>query len=131
MRRWIVSVVGLVLAAGGAAAQESVDRTVKANARTAVGGIFTFWQHSCEQSMIPDPKLSKAPANGRVEIEKHRLTMRKPHPCDGRELSGPVFFYTPAKGFKGVDQFTVEYPFSTNDVSAPIQRSSTYRITVQ
>jgi hypothetical protein len=132
MARWLFLVtVALAVPLGGLSAQEVVERTVKANSRTAVGILLSHWEGTCEQAAIPDAKLGAMPKNGRAEIEMHRITLSKPHMCEGRQWSGPAIFYTPAKGFKGSDRFVVEFPFASNEVSAPVMRSTTYSITVE
>jgi hypothetical protein len=113
------------------AAAETVERTVKANTLTAVGGIFTYGVQSCLQGAIPDAKVGREPKNGRVVVRMHQTILGKDTNCAGRKVSGPIFIYTPNRGFKGVDEFTVEYPFAKSESSSPTLMSTTYRLTVK
>lgn len=121
----------LIASAMGTGAAETIERTVKANTLTAVGGIFTYGVESCAQGAIPDAKVGKPPQNGRVVVRLHQSTLGKETNCAGRKVSGPIFIYTPNRGFRGVDEFTVEYPFARSEGSSPTLRSTTYRLTVR
>jgi hypothetical protein len=124
--------VFLTLALGAsAAAAETVERTVKANTLTAVGGIFTYGVQSCLQGAIPDAKVGQPPKNGRVVVRMHQTILGKETNCAGQKVSGPIFIYTPNRGFRGIDEFTIEYPFARSESSAPAAMSTTYRLTVQ
>jgi hypothetical protein len=52
--------------------------------------------------------------------------------CPGLKVNGPVFVYAPKRGFTGVDEFTVEYPWRrSSDELIGTKITSTYCITVK
>ena len=130
MRRILVSLALGACFIAGVASAETIERSVKANARTPVGGIFVYWVQACTQGAIPDPRISDAPKNGTVEIEMRQVRLTKETNCTGN-VKGPVFVYAPKKGFKGKDEFTVEYPYARSESSPPILMNKTYRLTVE
>jgi hypothetical protein len=130
MYRAFAVLAGLILVAGSASAQ-TVDRTVKANASTAIGGFFGYEVDTCYPSDIPDVKVKQAPANGTLRIMPHETTLGKDSRCAGKKVRGLAYVYTPKKGFKGSDEVALDLPWSSNDISIPTIRTYTYRITVQ
>ena len=75
MRRVAIVLTGLALLAGPASA-ETVERTVKANARSAIGGFFGYEVDTCYPSDIPDVKVRQAPGNGTIQIIPPRTGAR-------------------------------------------------------
>jgi hypothetical protein len=113
------------------ATAETLDRKVKANAPAAVGGFFAYEMDTCYRRPIPDVKMRRAPANGTVSIQLHETTLGKDTTCPGHRVKGPIYVYMPRKGFKGVDEFTVDVPFARSDTGVETLLSYTYRITVE
>lgn len=130
MYRALVVLAGLTLVASPSSA-ETVDKTVKANASTAVGGFFGYEVNTCYPANIPDVKVKQAPANGSFQIMPYEQTLGKDTRCAGRKIRGLAYVYTPKKGFKGSDEVAVDVPWSGNDLGMPTIRTYTYRITVQ
>jgi hypothetical protein len=130
MYRTLVIAAGLILIAGPVSA-ETLDKTVKANTSTAIGGFFGYEVHTCYPSIIPDAKVKQAPANGNFKIVPHEITLGKEDRCAGKKVRGLAYVYTPKKGFKGSDEVSVDLPWSGNDLGLPTIRTYTYRITVQ
>ena len=97
MRRLLVSLALGACFFAGAASAETIQKTVKANARTPVGGIFVYWVQACTQGAIPDARISDAPKNGTVEIEMRQVRLTKETNCTGN-VKGPVFRVRPEKG---------------------------------
>jgi hypothetical protein len=122
----------LVLLAGfSSASADTFDKSVKANSRTAVGAFFTYSEGTCQASVVPDVTVRTKPANGTVAIEVKDVTMKPDSSCPGARMRGPVFIYTPAKGFRGSDQFEIDIPFARTDVRPPTVYTHTYRIKVE
>ena len=119
----------LVLATG--AAGETVDRTVKANARTAIGGYFPYWLDTCGRGEIPDVTVRQRPANGALTVQMHETTLGSDTRCPGMRVRGPIIVYTPNRGFRGTDEAVVDVPVTSNDARAPTVRTYTYRIRVE
>jgi hypothetical protein len=119
----------LLLATG--AAGETVDRTVKANARTALGGYFSYWLDTCGRGEIPDVTVRQRPANGTLAVQMHETTLGSDTRCPGMRVRGPIVVYTPNRGFRGADEAVVDVPVTSNDARAPTIRTYTYRIRVE
>jgi len=116
---------------GGAAAAETFDKAVKANSQTAVGAFFTYWEGMCNAASVSNATVRSRPANGTVVIEVRQVTLGAHSRCPGARVSGPVFVYTPAKGFKGTDQFEIDIPFARTEERLPTIYTHTYRIKVE
>ena len=124
--------LGAILAAvAGAASAETTDRTVKANATTAIGGFASYEVDTCYRGAIPDAKVRNQPSNGSLVIRPYQTTLGKDTHCPGLQVDGVVYVYTPKKGFKGADEVTIDVPFQSTDVGMPILRSYTFRIKVE
>ena len=113
------------------ASAETIERTVKANHRSPVGGLFTYEVGTCRASAIPDVTIRDKPRNGTVAIHSVTATLPPETNCGGQKVSGPALIYTPNKGFKGADQFTIDFPFATNETRSPTGMTRTYRINVE
>jgi hypothetical protein len=130
MYRAAFLLAGLTFLAAPAAA-ETLDRTVKANAPSAIGGFFGYEVDTCYQSVIPDVKVKQAPANGTFQIVPYEHTVREGSRCAGRKVRGLAYVYTPKKGFTGSDEVVLDVPWSSNDLNAPTLWTYTYRIKIQ
>jgi hypothetical protein len=115
----------------GPASAETIQRTVKANAKTTVGGIFIFNTTTCSGSVIPDAKVGEQPRNGSVVVQVQTTTLGKQGECAGHKVTGPVFVYTPNRGFTGTDSFTIEYPFARAESRPATLMSRTYQLRVE
>lgn len=124
-----LALVAVLLA--GPACAETVARTVKANQRTPVAGLFTYERETCRAAEIPNLSFSSRPTNGSIAIHQVTVPLGPDTTCQGRRIMGPALVYTPNKGFRGQDQFTIEYPFATNDVRSPTLFTRTFVITVE
>jgi hypothetical protein len=130
MRFSIPVLVGTVFQAGVANA-DTVERTVKANTTTAVGGFFGYEVNTCYPSAIPEVKIHQLAGNGNVEIRPHQAKLNEESQCPGLSVRGLAYVYTPKKGFKGSDEFSIDVPWATNTQSLPSVYTHTYRINVQ
>jgi hypothetical protein len=130
MYRIIVAAVGLALLTGPASA-ETIERTVKANTISALGGFLGYEVNTCYPSVIPDVKVRQAPANGTIQIRPHEQALGKDSNCPGTKVRGLAFVYAPNKGFKGVDEVILDIPWSSNDLGLPSLMTKTYRIRVE
>lgn len=121
---------GLILLAGPASA-ETVERTVKANTITAVGGFLSYEVNTCYPAEIPNVKIRQEPGNGTVRIVPHEQALGKDSRCPGTKVRGLAYVYTPKKGFKGDDEFTLDVPWRSTDSGPGNTLSYTYRIHVE
>jgi hypothetical protein len=130
MHRVAIVLTGLALLAGPASA-ETVERTVKANARSAIGGFFGYEVDTCYPSDIPDVKVRQAPGNGTIQILPHEQALGKETACPGKKVRGLVYVYTPKKGFKGVDELAIDVPWASTDTGPQTIWTYTFRIRVE
>jgi hypothetical protein len=130
MLRFLAPPLAVMLAAAPAAA-ETFDKAVKANTRTAVGAFVTYWEGMCQSAGVVEPTVRTKPANGTLTVEVREITLNDKTRCPGAKARGPIFIYTPAKGFRGTDLFEVDIPWSRNEVRGPTIYTHTYRITVE
>lgn len=131
MRRFVFGVgAGLALMVGSVSA-ETLDRTVKANMRTPIGGFLGYEVDTCYPSVIPDVKVQSAPSNGSIDIQPYEGTLGKDTRCPGKKVRGLAYVYTPKKGFKGVDELTLGVPWSRSDTGMATVMGYTYRIKVE
>ena len=125
----LFSAVSILLAASASA--ETVERTVKANAVSPIGGFLGYEVDTCYPSVIPNVKVRQNPANGSIRIVPHQQALGKDSRCPGTTVRGIAFVYTPKKGFKGTDELALDVPWSSTDSGPEILRTYTYRIRVE
>ena len=89
-----IAVAGLILWAGSANA-ETLERTVKANTVTAVGGFLGYEVDTCYPSVIPNVKVRQEPSNGTVRVIPHEQALGKNDRCSGTKVRGLAYVYTP------------------------------------
>ena len=71
---------------------------------------------TCYRSVIPDVKVRQAPSNGNIEIIPAPAgTRHRDNRCSGRKVRGLAYVYTPKKGFKGMDEFSIDVPWASTD----------------
>jgi hypothetical protein len=129
MRRLACSLTTLILLAAPAAA-ETRDKVVKANTRSAIDGFFSYSVGTCLADAIPRATIRKQGSNGIAEIQQHQQVLGKNTQCPGTPVRGLVFVYTPAKGFRGTDEVSIDVPWAGNDSGLPTILTYTYRIRV-
>jgi hypothetical protein len=130
MRPVVLLLIASALLAAPASA-ETFDRTVKANARTAIGGFFGYEVDTCYPSNVPDARVRHAPANGQIDIVPHEQVLGTNNRCSGRKVRGLAYIYTPKKGFKGIDELAIDVPWSSTDTGVETLWTYTYRIRVE
>jgi hypothetical protein len=130
MYRIIAAATGLSLLMGSASA-ETIERIVKANTVSAIGGFLGYEVDTCYPSNIPDVKVRQAPANGTIQIRPHEQALGKESRCPGTKVRGLAYVYTPKKGFKGTDEIVLDIPWTWNEVSPQSLITYTYRIRVE
>ncbi|HLM39379.1 MAG TPA: hypothetical protein VK434_07265 [Microvirga sp.] len=130
MYRAAAVLAGLTCLAGSASA-ETLERTVKANAATPIGGFLGYEVDTCYPSVIPNVKVRQAPANGSIQIVPHQQALGKDSRCPGKTVRGLAFVYTPKKGFKGADELSLDVPWSSTDSGPETIRTYTFRVKVE
>jgi hypothetical protein len=130
MTRIALVLAGSIFLAASASA-ETVDRTVKANSVTAIGGFLGYEVDTCYPSVIPNVKVRQTPTNGTIQIVPHQQALGKDSRCPGTTVRGLAFVYTPKKGFKGTDEVALDVPWSSTDSGPETIRTYTFRVRVE
>jgi hypothetical protein len=130
MRRALMILAGSAFLVGPALS-ETVERTVKANTRSAIGGFLSYEVDTCYPSAIPDVKVRQAPANGDIAVIPHEQALGKESRCPGTKVRGVAYVYTPKKGFKGADEVVVDVPWQSTDTGPQTIWTYTYKIRVE
>ena len=130
MYRVAVVLAGLTCLADSVSA-ETLERTVKANSVTAIGGFLGYEVDTCYPSVIPNVKVRQTPANGSIQIVPHQQALGKDSRCPGTTVRGLAFVYTPRKGFKGTDEVALDVPWSLTDSGPESIRTYTFRVKVE
>ena len=121
---------GLTVVANAASA-DTIARVVKANSRTAVGGLFTYGVGTCRAGEFPEVTIREQPSYGTVVVQTVTVLLDASTNCAGSRVTGPALVYTPRKGFRGTDRFTIDFPFASNESRPATMMSRTYELTVQ
>ncbi|WP_068316373.1 hypothetical protein [Polycladidibacter hongkongensis] len=126
-----IFISGLLILSASAAAAETYQVRAKKNRVTPVDFLMYFNVDTCDYLAVPRGRVVKAPKHGEVTLKKHRekLTGRHYKKCDGAIVPGLMALYKPKKGFKGQDEFKVEY--KTHYPGGVEYDSRTYRIIVK
>lgn len=118
-----------LLAGCSTAAPSRTD--VKMNTSTVVGGM-TVSDKSCETWSPPTPKISTPPKSGQVTFERGNMQVDpKKSNCGGIPMYGLLVVYTPNKGFRGEDRFTVKFDYHSDDGGGIASRSVDFLLNVK
>ena len=108
------SVIAALIAMSVPAASmaESIDGSVPANRTTKVYAFTVADRSTCASPGRPKMIVSKAPQHGKVTFDWGFLPAGKGfRNCANGMMRAMAIVYTPAKGFRGVDSFSVGYSF--------------------
>jgi hypothetical protein len=121
LRSKLLALAAATLILGGTARAEQFTRSVPSG-RTSDVHTYRPWDNSC-RSAFASAKLMVKPQHGIMSHryssstipEVDRLSGRKTR-CFGKPVTGFVVTYTPARGYRGIDTFTLdmEYPSSNS-----------------
>ncbi|MPR08219.1 hypothetical protein [Microvirga tunisiensis] len=129
MYRIIVAAAGLALLTGAASA-ETIERTVKANTISALGGFLGYEVNTCYPSVIPDVKVRQAPANGTIQIRPYEQALGKDSTARARRSAVSPSSMRRTRVSRG-DEVVLDIPWSSNDLGLPNLMTKTYRIRVE
>jgi hypothetical protein len=127
----VIVVAAVLPLLAGPASAETLERTVKANAVSAIGGFLGSEVDTCYPSVIPDVTVRQAPANGSIQLRPYEQALGKDTRCPGMKVRGLAYVYTPKKGFKGTDEVVIDIPWSWTDSGLATIMTHTYRIRVE
>lgn len=123
--------VGVSLSVVGAAGAEDFNREVSAGKRTLVGQFALYSMDTCYAGAVPDAKVGKAPANGKLDFTEERVVTKAGN-CDAQAISFRRVYYTPKPGFRGQDSVSVDFFYNRySDAPGLMNRRESYNITVK
>jgi len=97
----------------GAAHAETESVTVRANRSTSLMSFSVFVKSSCYTSGKVDYSFSNKPDHGKVTVSYQRYTLGKSAGrCAGKPAGAMVVNYTPDRGYRGKDKFTLMFHYS-------------------
>lgn len=109
MPRLVVAVLALALS-GLSAYAEDLAATVASGKRTRIGNFGVYNTFACESAGAPDTRITRQPANGRLEVVMERNTIDAGR-CGTIIVTGPSIYYTSKRGFRGTDEGGITFTF--------------------
>jgi hypothetical protein len=84
-------------------------KTIPANKTSGIGFFYfaTNMGHNCQSSGRGKFKVSRQPEHGVVRLEWRKLKADFQGGCKNSTMGGVAAWYTPHKGFRGQDDFTI------------------------
>ena len=64
---------------------------------------------------LPEVTIREQPSYGTVMVQPVTVPLDASTNCAGSRVTGPALVYTPRKGFRGTDRFTIDFPFASNE----------------
>jgi hypothetical protein len=102
----------IAMSVPAAAIAETVTGNVPANRATKVYAFTVADSSTCASPGRPKMKVAKAPKHGTVTFDWGFVPAGKAfRNCQGGRMRAMAIIYTPAKGYRGEDSFTVGYSF--------------------
>ncbi len=123
----------IAVASTTSAMADRVSKTVPKNKKTFVGGAATYSEGMCDPMSIPQMRIRKKPSHGKVEFrtEYFKLSERAGS-CAGKRVKGTAVFYTPNRGYRGNDKFSVSFTMMRYTEGSRMKHiTDTYDITVK
>ncbi len=93
--------------------------TVKANRTSAISSFVHYNKDLCSGGAIPQLRPGTKPKHGKLTF-KVVVTKLGPGPCVGTRVKAAAAYYTPDRGFKGKDYFSVGYTHDLYEGAARI-----------
>ncbi len=92
------------------AAAENVSKKVRAGRTTTVYSVGWYSSRTCRPVALPDLKIRKKPKQGNLKFVKFtgRIGAKGGH-CEGKPVPAIAVRYTPSRGYRGNDRFSVSY----------------------
>lgn len=117
----------------GTAFAETDTVTVGANRTTPVAGFSIYIEENCYSGGKVDYKVSGKPKHGKVTVQYQRRKLGKSAGrCAGKPAGSMVILFTPDRGYRGKDKFTVSFYFDKFEGGgARRARNISYDVTVK
>jgi len=133
MKKVVLSgaVCALLLAGCADKINDGQPIAVKANTPTNVATMVAMTR-GCDYVAPPKSTVLIPPKSGKVDFSIGKFPYwEKGHPCEGVPMVGTFGRYTPDKGFKGNDSFTIKFDYDSNDGGGRATRSAVFNVLVQ
>lgn len=105
--------------------------TVKANRTSGISSYVHYNRDLCSGGAIPHLRVGRKPKHGKLTF-KTIVTKLGPGPCKGTRVKAAAAYYTPDRGFRGEDSFSVSYKHDIYEGAAGVASTSySYRVTVK
>jgi hypothetical protein len=128
MRKLLLTVAFLFTSMTAMAAEHV---TVRANKTSAIGSYVSYNRDLCSGDGIPQMRVGRKPKHGKVTFKPISTKFRR-GPCKGRPVKVAAAFYTPDRGFKGKDNFSVYFRHELYEGAAGWTTTSySYQVTVK
>ncbi len=116
MNRFFMALcAGMAACASLPAFAETFSGTVRAGSTTVVSSRFISTA-GCDNWAPPEVQGKPTAPNGRLTFSIERVPfVSQGHPCNGMSMVSMVVRYTPNKGFRGVDRFSINYTWDRDD----------------
>lgn len=131
MKRYVAALLAFAALPCLGASGETFNIRAKSGAATVIGGTVAMSRDDCLAMAVSPTRVARPPAHGKVDIRA--VQGRLPSGlCVGAIARGLQFVYTPAKGYRGTDEVTIEYEWTPYvDAASRSVRTNLYRITVE
>ena len=108
-RVWLAATAILLALAPPAAAQNAVEREVKAASGNEVRvGVYSDIRPDCTAGPLPAIRLVSPPAHGAVNVKRGTLKITNYKQCLATEVPAFIAIYRAADNFNGLDEFLLE-----------------------
>jgi len=105
--------------------------TVPANRTSGISSFIHYNGDMCRGGAIPNLRVGKKPKHGKLTF-KTVMTKLGPGRCKGVPVKAMAAYYTPDRGFRGKDAFSVSYTHDLYEGAAGIGSTSySFDITVK
>ncbi len=134
MRYFTLFVILLSTLLSGAAHAESETASVPANRTTAISGFYIYQKQNCYSGGKVDYKVTNKPDHGKVTVQYQRRKLGdSAGKCAGKQAGAMVIQYTPNRGYRGKDKFSVSFYFNkfSGAGGTPRARNISYNLTVK
>ncbi|MEI2384528.1 hypothetical protein [Breoghania sp. JC706] len=111
MKRVVLSILLFVIGFSPAWA-EHFDYRVKAGKANEVYVFGRYRVLTCQADILPQLTVRQKPKHGSVKFVKSMVRLSADTgKCAGQQIKGMKIIYTPARGYRGKDAFSVSYPY--------------------
>lgn len=132
MKRFLAAALLAAAAVGHAGTALADDIEVKANKATLVGWRAIYSLIGCELRPPDTYSVGRQPEHGKVTLSLRQVTSKSTeNGCNGFRGKAVAVTYTPERGYRGPDSFTVRIGYQRYSGPAPFGDVKRYTVTVK